>query len=150
VRQASRISGRKKVGYLGVSFGASWGISAMRHSHNIESAFLECPFASLEEFCTNNHKACYALKIIRYIKPSKFKNLYPVVNANEVSGVKRIQLVYGKKDRITSPKTGERFMQNLDIEENYQSKQVSWFLFPTIAVDMKILPNTVHAKGYLS
>lgn len=150
VMQASYLSGREKVGYLGVSFGASWAISAMRYDHNIESAFLECPFPSLEVFCTNDPKACYALKVIRHIKPSSVKLLWPIMNANEVSGVKRIQLVYGKKDDITTPETGKRFMQYFDMEENYQSQQVDWFSFPTIAVDMNILPNTFHAKGYSS
>lgn len=141
-KEASRISGKKKVGYYGVSFGAAWCICAMKNRHNIESAFLERPFTTLEEFCREDLKSCLILKMLKYLNPKMLNGLNPINHAFDVAGVNRIQLVYAEGDRRTPPVTGEKFLKNFDIENNYKSEQVSWFRLPTVDVDIKILPKS--------
>lgn len=145
---ARSLAGNSNVGYLGVSFGAAWAISAMKHSHDIRFAFLESPFASFLQFYQSFVDAGLSLRIMKYIRPSLFRNLHPILNACEVQGVKKLKFVFGESDRIVPPETGQRFLSYLNIEENYRSKQVKWFTIPTINAEMKILPTRLHAKGY--
>lgn len=148
VKTASDISGRKSVGYMGISFGASWAISAMKQAHTIEAAFLECPFTSLERFCRKNPKACYAIKTLRYLKPSLFRNINPLINAHKARSVKHIKLIYNLNDNLTPPVVGNKFLSHFNIEENYKTDQVSWFTIPTIDGEIEVLPGGGHGRGH--
>jgi len=146
--KASEISGTR-VGYLGISFGASWGISAMKYDHPVQAAFLECPFTSLEEFWINYPSAYVALKAIRWNNPSLYNRLHPIVNALNTQQVQSIRMVYGEDDKTTPAEMGRRFMNSFNTEQSYRCASVDWFTLPKIEVDMKILPDVKHAKGNL-
>lgn len=145
---ASELTGSKQVEYLGISFGASWAISAMMYeNHHIRSAILECPFTTLEEFWIRYPSAFLVLKLMRLLNSRLHKRLHPIQNATRIKEVENLLLIYGNKDKITPPSMGKRFLENFPIEKNYVTENVNWFKFPVLNAELKILEKVTHAKA---
>lgn len=138
----------RNVGYLGISFGASWAISAMMYEkHHIKTVVLECPFTTLEEFWLRYPIAFLVLKLTKAFKPGLYRRLYPILNASRIEKLENLLLIYGDNDKITPPDLGKRFLENLPIEKNYVTENLNWFKFHELKADLKILEKVTHAKG---
>jgi len=119
------------IGFLGISFGAAWGICAFANEkHDFEAAVLECPFTTLEEYWYQYRSAYLTLKLMSIVMPRLAEALRPIAQISKVKKVKSILFIYGDKD-IKTPQ-----------EMGYRLKSKS-----NIPVNLWIMPNVKHTMG---
>ncbi len=101
-----------KVGLVGASFGAGWGLCAMaRDDSPFQVAILEAAFPTLPEFWKHYPIAHAALRLSQWVWPSLERNLRPERLATMVKKKPDVLLIYGDADIYTPPAHGQRLQQ---------------------------------------
>jgi uncharacterized protein len=100
------------IGLYGLSLGAGYGICACSfEGHPYSAAFLEAPFATLDEFWRKFSLPAYVvLRAMTLLAPVQLEELRPVSRITKLRGLKKLVLVYGGKDELTPPSMGERLL----------------------------------------
>lgn len=100
------------IGLHGLSLGAGYGICACSfEGHPFSAAFLECPFATLDEFWSKFSKPAYwLLRGMSLFAPVLLEELRPQSRISKLHGLKNLMLVYGEADHLTPPSMGERLV----------------------------------------
>lgn len=99
----------RRVGLVGASFGAGWGLCAMaREGSPFRAAVLEAAFVTLPEFWQRIPVAHAALSVGRFLRPSLERRFRPELEAARVVGRPAVLLLYGDADQWTPPAHGER------------------------------------------
>jgi pimeloyl-ACP methyl ester carboxylesterase len=116
------------IGYLGVSFGAGWGICAFAQAeHHFEVAVLEGPFTSLEEYWQRYPIPYRLIKSMGVFMPKLAHALRPIEQVANMQKVKSVLYIYGELDDTTPPEMAHRFQAASNI--------------PT---DLWLVPSTKH------
>lgn len=101
-----------KVGLVGASFGAGWGLCSMARDGNpYQAAVLEAAFPTLPEFWKHYPVAHAALGISQVVWPSLERNLRPERLAALVKNNPAVLLIYGDADIYTPASHGERLQR---------------------------------------
>lgn len=102
------------VGLVGASFGAGWGLCALaREGNPYKLAVLEAAFPTLPEFWKHYPVAHAVLKLSQFFWPALEQKLRPEAQASKVVGQPDVLLIYGEKDKYTTPEHGERLARAL-------------------------------------
>lgn len=122
------------VGLVGASFGAGWGMCALaREGNPYKLAVLEAAFPTLPEFWKHYPAAHAALKLSQALWPALERKLRPEGEAAKVLGHPDVLLIYGEKDKYTTPEHGERLARALGSATN---------------VSLTLLPEVDHTYAY--
>lgn len=98
-----------RVGLVGASFGAGWGLCAMaREGSPYRAAVLEAAFPTLPEFWHHYPVAHVALRLSQVVWPSLERTLRPERDATRVIGSPDVLLIHSAGDIYTPPAFGER------------------------------------------
>lgn len=98
-----------KVGLVGASFGAAWGLCSMaRDGSPYQAAVLEGVFPTLPEFWKHYPVAHAVLRLSKVVWPSIERKLRPERQATLVKNNPAVLLIYGDADIYTPPSHGER------------------------------------------
>ena len=109
---AQQRNSKLKVGLVGASFGAGWGLCAMaREGSPYQAAVLEAAFPTLPEFWKHYPVAHAALRMSQVVWPSLERNLRPERQATLVKNNPAVLLIYGDADIYTPPSHGERLQR---------------------------------------
>jgi uncharacterized protein len=101
-----------RVGLVGASFGAGWGLCAMaREGSPYKLAALEGAFPTLPEFWKHYPMAQAVLKASQFVWPAMERGLRPEGEAPKVLGYPSVLLIYGDKDKYTPPEHGQRLLR---------------------------------------
>jgi uncharacterized protein len=123
-----------RVGLVGASFGAGWGLCSMaRPGSPYRCAVLEGVFPTLPEFWLHYPVAHAALRASQVVWPALERGLRPEREAGNVQGQPSVLLIYGDQDRYTPVQHGERMARAFR---------------DAARVEMTVLPGVDHTYGY--
>ncbi len=123
-----------QVGLVGASFGAGWGLCALaREGSPYRVAVLEAAFPTLPEFWKHYPVAHTVLNLSQIFWPTLEQNLRPEAQASKVVGQPDVLLIYGEKDKYTTPEHGKRLARALASATN---------------VSLTVLPEVDHTYAY--
>jgi pimeloyl-ACP methyl ester carboxylesterase len=109
-RAARSVWPNTALGFLGISFGASWGICALsRESSLFRAAILESAFTTLDEYWRRYPLPYMTLKCLNLCMPDAANRLRPISRIAEARDA-RLLLIYGAKDTVTPIEMGQRFL----------------------------------------
>lgn len=123
-----------RVGLVGASFGAGWGLCSMaRAGSPFRAAVLEAAFPTLPDFWRHYPVAHAVLRASQFVWPSIERELRPERQAANVVGNPPVLLIYGDRDKYTPPAHGERL-------KNAFGKAAR--------VEMCVIPGVDHTYAY--
>jgi uncharacterized protein len=101
-----------RVGLVGASFGAGWGLCAMSKSKSpFSAAVLEGVFPTLPEFWRHYPVAHAALRASQWVYPAMERRMRPESAAKALVGKPKVLLLYGSADHYTPAAFGDRLKQ---------------------------------------
>jgi uncharacterized protein len=101
-----------RVGMVGASAGAGWGLCAMaRDGSPYRAAVLEAAFPTLPDFWKHYPVAYALLRASQLVYPTFERRIRPEGDAARLVGRPSVLLVYGSTDRYTPPAHGERLLR---------------------------------------
>ena len=101
-----------RVGLVGASFGAGWGLCSMaRAGSPYRTAVLEAAFPTLPDFWRHYPLAYATLRASQLVWPALERKLRPELEAAKLIGKPSVLLIYGDRDKYTPPAHGERLMK---------------------------------------
>jgi alpha-beta hydrolase superfamily lysophospholipase len=100
------------IGLLAASFGSAWGVCALAQpGHPFESAVLECPFTTLDEYWARYRVPSFTLKMLSVVLPEEAHKLRPIAQAARLQPLRELLFIYGDADTVTPPAMGEQFVE---------------------------------------
>jgi len=104
-----------KVGLVGASFGAGWGLCAMaRERSPFRLAVLEGAFPTLPDFWKHYPVAHACLRVAKAVAPALERRFRPESEAAKVVGSPEVLLIHGDQDKFTPPEHGRRLQRAFD------------------------------------
>lgn len=112
---AQKRTPKLKIGLVGASFGAAWGLCSLaKEDHPFKVAVFEGAFTTLPEFWKHYPVAHAILKLSNAIAPTFNKELNPLEKAQKIKYQTPLLLIYGENDIYTPPEFGDRLKKVLD------------------------------------
>jgi pimeloyl-ACP methyl ester carboxylesterase len=99
----------KRLGVLGISFGASWAVCALANGETpFEAGVIESAFTTLDEYWRRYPIPHTTLKVLNVLLPSVADSLKPISKARDIT--RELLFVYGANDVVTPVEMGQRLM----------------------------------------
>lgn len=104
-----------RIGLVGASFGAGWGMCSMaREGSPYRAAVLEGVFPTLPEFWRHYPVAYACLRASQLVWPRLERNMRPESHAAHIVGNPDVLLIHGDADPFTPPAHGERVLRAME------------------------------------
>lgn len=111
---AQRKSPDLKVGLIGASFGAAWGLCALAQAeHPFQLAIFEGVFPTLPDFWKHYPIAHAVLKVSNFVMPKFKRELNPLLKSSQIQQQPPILLMYSDSDIYTPPRFGHQLKASL-------------------------------------
>lgn len=130
------------IGFWGIGFGATWGLSALKHSHPINTGLFDSPFLNFSH-CVAQHTESWLTRWLT--KGVTFPN--PVLDFLEATSIEDLLFLFeGKASQL--PYAGKKYYEICRTNWKTETDDLPWLDWPAASYQFNRFSNR-SSKNYL-